>query len=451
MTSVLSLFSGCGGLDLGFEREGFDIKLAIDNNEFAVDTYNRNLVSVCKKVNVETEEFKNIIQDIGNIDVLIGGFPCQGFSKSGPKKKGDPRNKLFMAMVFAAERCSPKVIVAENVDGLKQNFGGKTLDLIYEEFGKIDYRMSHKIFDFACYGVPQHRRRIIFVGVRKDCDSVALPEPTHAATARNGEFSIGTDLPLFNSEKEEPQTIRDSIHDLGEQENIDLEHIYSKKYPNKYSLIMQAIGPCQKLCDVRNAESSVHSWEIPECYGKVTAEEIEILDAISNNRRHKKYGDVPNGNPLTVNNLAELTGMAPPIVESIIQNLLDKKYIKNKLWGIDLCNATFNSGIFKRPAWDSPSPTVLTNFHNPRFFLHPKYNRPFTIREVARLQTFPDDFRFCSTPLSNLEVVEAYRQIGNAVPPLFAQQLAKVIKYYLKRRGVVKSFSTDRSDSQSAA
>lgn len=94
----------------------------------------------------------------------------------------------------------------------------------------------------------------------------------------------------------------------------------------------------------------------------------------------------------------------------------------------------FCSGLFKRPTWDEPSPTVLTNFYNPRYFLHPQENRPFSLRECARLQTFPDSFAITG-PGSGTGLIDGYRLIGNAVPPLMSQHLASSVLEYLLPRG----------------
>jgi len=434
---------------VGFEESGFDIKLAVDSNIDAVRTYNRNLRQVAERIDVESAEFREKVKSLGAVDVLLGGFPCQGFSKSGPKNCSDPRNGLFMSMVRAAEITEPRVIIAENVDGLKQNFGGSALARIKEAFDVIGYDMKSEIVDFASYGLPQHRRRIIFIGTKSGQRGMEMPLATHSYSERNGEFSLSTSLPLFETEKRQGISICDAIEDLGEEEDIDAEHIFYKKYPKGYRHIFKSIGPGQKLCDVRNAETSIHSWHIPEYYGETSTEERQLLDAMSTHRRLKKYGDVPNGNPLRITDLAKITGIDKHSVESLVHSLLSKRYIKEKLWGYDLANATFNSGIFKRPQWNAPSPTVLTNFYNPRFFIHPIFDRPFTVREAARLQTFPDSFIFLENTCSEKELIEAFRQIGNAVPPLFSRALARVTRDYLCRNGL-PGYSSGETNQQVA-
>jgi DNA (cytosine-5)-methyltransferase 1 len=433
MFRALSLFSGCGGLDKGFEDLGFDVVAAIDNNQYAVETYNRNMSGPAICLDVQSDLFQGFLKDVGQIDLLIGGFPCQGFSKSGPKRINDPRNDLFHAMVTAASLTRPSVIIAENVDGMKQNYGGSAIATVKSEFAKLGYKGSVRIVDFASYGLAQHRRRAIFVFTQHGDPSNIYPESSHHSEARNGEFKINATLPLFEVSHLAPcRKMSDVLMDFAAIEDPSAEHVFFKDYPLSYEHIIKRIGQGQKLCDVRKASTSVHSWEIPEFFGEVSTKEKDVLEALSVHRRHKKYGDVPNGNPMTPRDLLPLTGMCLEDIEIVFQSLVKKKYLKRKFWGWDLANATFNSGIFKRPLWDSPSPTVLTNFYSPRYFLHPFYDRPFTVREAARLQSFPDSFSFMGLRTDGAAIKEAFRQIGNAVPPLFSMSLAKQVLLHLR-------------------
>lgn len=182
--------------------------------------------------------------------------------------------------------------------------------------------------------------------------------------------------------------------------------------------IMAHIKEGQKLCNVRFSETSVYTWDIPEVFGETTDREKEILSTIGKNRRKKQYGDIPNGNPLSLDVISELSGLQ--IAERELDNLVGKGFLKRIDERYDLKGAMFCSGLYKRPKWNEPSPTVLTVFHNPRYFFHPIEERPFTVRECARLQSFPDDFRFLDTGISS---EDAYRLIGNAVPPKLSKAL----------------------------
>lgn len=438
MFRAVSLFSGCGGLDLGFQQAGFDLDYACDNDPAAVACYTRNIDARVHLRDVTSPIFRSDIDAIRQCDVLLGGFPCQGFSKAGPKNAGDPRNNLYLEMQRAIKILRPMVFVAENVDGLRQNFGGSYLRTILGDFAAIGYSVDHRILDAASFGVPQHRRRIFFVGIRNDQkDEFAWPNPTHRSISRNGEFSIDSgsrqtlwdDPDEFVAPSEMPLTIADAIGDLIKLDSSVPDHQVSESWPDSYRHIFRAVKQGQKLCNVRHASTSVYTWQIPEVFGAVTDSERRILETISKNRRHKKYGSIPNGNPLSAEVIAQLVGLSS--VESDLNSLLSRRYLKVKDGKFDLLGAMFCSGLFKRPNWNEPSPTVLTVFDNPRYFVHPLEDRPFSVRECARLQGFPDWFEF-GVNQNPSSIRDAYRLIGNAVPPPLARQFANSVVRYLQ-------------------
>ena len=426
--TVVSLFSGCGGLDLGFLSTGFEIAYACDIDAAAVDCYRRNIDATAVQRDVTTLDFKDELRKIKHVDVVLGGFPCQGFSKSGPKKLYDVRNRLYVEMKDAVDILKPAVFVAENVDGLSQNFGGRYLRAIRSDFANVGYDVQYRILNAAHFGVAQHRRRIIFIGLRIGGNSkVVWPEPTHHTPSRNGEAEIYQKYPLFDVARQRSQalTIRDAIGDLSRvAAGTVADHRVVRRWPEKYAHIMKSIGPGQKLCNVRFARTSVYTWNVPAAFGKVTERQIRILEAIGKNRRHRRYGKIPNGNPLPIDEIQRLSGLKG--IQKDIDALLTMGYLKERSNMYDLKGAMFCSGLFKRPDWDAPSPTVLTNFHNPRYFLHPSEDRPFTLRECARLQGFPDRFIF-STDDSDRQLIDGYRLVGNAVPPPLATALGQTV------------------------
>jgi DNA (cytosine-5)-methyltransferase 1 len=422
--SVFSLFSGCGGLDLGFKQVGFQSAYACDNDPAAVDCFRRNVDSNVFLRSVESEEFRDDLEGFPKVDVVLGGFPCQGFSKAGPKVESDKRNQLYREMKHAVARLQPAIFVAENVDGMSQNFGGIFLTRIAKEFEELGYDVIFKILQAAEYGVPQYRRRIFFVGTHKSLKrTFEWPTPTHQVNARNGEFKIA-DQPLFDGPAQKssdaPVSIADAIGDIRGLERQLQDHAITSAWPEKYNAVFRAIGEGQKLCNVRHAPSSVYTWMIPDVFGSVSPREIMILETIAKNRRHKMYGSIPNGNPLSQKRIEELSGLQA--VGKQIESLLEKGYLKQVADKYDLKGAMFCSGLFKRPKWNEPAPTVLTNFHNPRYFLHPLENRPFSLRECARLQTFPDSFEIGG---KSVDLVSGYRLIGNAVPPRLSALIAE--------------------------
>lgn len=422
---AVSLFSGCGGLDWGFHQNGFEILTAIDNDPAAIKCYNYNFGGGGICVNVEDPIFKDIINEIGNVDIVLGGFPCQGFSKSGPKRKEDPRNNLYLSMLFAIKVLRPKVFVAENVDGLAQNYKGEVLTQILNDFSSIGYHVEYKIIDTADFGIPQHRRRIIFIGTSSEI-KFSWPAPTHLAKVRNGEFLskdlLKAEIGLFGSLLPKPITIRQAIgdlvnHVLGIDDHVTVNSIRQADFE-----IIKRIKEGQKLCNVRFSSSSVYTWEIPEVFGNVSQKEVIILEIIAKNRRKKVYGNIPNGNPLPLEEIERLANLKISIDE--IHLLKAKGYIKEVNGKYDIKGAMFCSGLYKRPLWDEPAPTIITLFHNPRYLVHPSENRPLTVRECARLQSFPDSFMFLA---SGITIEESYRLIGNAVAPKLSFEIAKKI------------------------
>jgi len=430
---VVSVFCGCGGLDYGFKQVGFDLTYACDTDPAAVDCYSRNVDANVLVRDVQTAAFHDDVAELGRCDIVLGGFPCQGFSKAGPKREDDARNDLYAEMKRVVAKLQPRLFIAENVDGLTQNYRGAYLKKIIADFAQIGYAVDHRLLDAASYGVPQHRRRIIFAGTRRDSPTFRWPDPTHNFKPRNGEFRIESGPSLFDirddrlaTRLQSPVPIGDAIDDLLELDNGVPDHEVSPSWPKKYDRVFRRIEEGQKLCNVRHSATSVYTWEVPEVFGPVSEREVTVLETISRHRRHKRYGDIPNGNPLPADEIERLSRIQ--IILPEISSLLEKGYLKEVTGKYDLKGAMFCSGLFKRPRWDEPSPTVLTNFHNPRYFLHPKRNRPFSLRECARLQTFPDDFRFTSAKVS---LVDGYRLVGNAVPPRLSAVFAEAALQFL--------------------
>ncbi|MFB9841132.1 DNA cytosine methyltransferase [Mucilaginibacter ginsenosidivorans] len=431
MVSVVSLFSGCGGLDLGFHDDFFKLKAAYDNDAAAVKCLQFNLKVPSKVLDVTSEDFNIELGRLKTADIVLGGFPCQGFSKAGPKNNDDPRNQLYLAMLKAVDQLNPAIFIGENVDGLAQNFNGSFVDKIIADFGAIGYNVEYRILNAVNYGVPQFRRRIIFIGTRKSyTQKFSWPNPSHYGITRNGEFKTEWDVTehsdLFNQTTLKPaKTIKAAIEDLLEKDESFPDHKVTEKLKKNDLLIVQSIKQGQKLCNVRFSDTSVYTWQIPSVFGETTERERKILETIGKNRRKKIYGDIPNGNPLSIEVISDLTTL--DISKKELDVLVTKKYLRTWDSKYDLTGAMFCSGLYKRPSWNEPSPTVLTVFHSPRYLAHPLKVRPFTIRECARLQSFPDDFKFLE---SGISVEDSYRLIGNAVPPLLAKSLSNSVKEY---------------------
>lgn len=159
-----SLFCGAGGLDIGFERAGFKTVWANDFNKDACDTFSRwsDATVVCGDIGKVSED------DIPDTDIILGGFPCQGFSLSGPRKLDDSRNSLYKHYVRIVKAKRPLAFIGENVKGLLTMGGGEIIDAIVEAFSDCGYDVHYKLLNAKNYGVPEDRERVIIVGFRKD-------------------------------------------------------------------------------------------------------------------------------------------------------------------------------------------------------------------------------------------------------------------------------------------
>jgi DNA (cytosine-5)-methyltransferase 1 len=183
--TVASLFAGAGGLDLGFKKSGgFELLWANDNDPDAVRTYNRNLGNHAVLGDIK----ELMVSAIPDSDVILGGFPCQGFSVANTGRRADDsRNELYLEMLRIIAKKQPKAFVAENVKGLTYMSKGEVLRRIVADFGEAGYRVKWKLLNAADFGVPQRRERVFIVGIRKDIEAnFEFPKPTHYCLGEGG-------------------------------------------------------------------------------------------------------------------------------------------------------------------------------------------------------------------------------------------------------------------------
>ncbi len=188
-TTVLDLFCGAGGLSKGFEMAGFEIIGGIDFDKYSIDTFKTNhpnSVAVCG--DIKKIDAKDFLKSTGrsNVDLIIGGPPCQGFSMAGRRDPKDPRNSLFIEFLRFVKDLRPKWVVIENVPGIltsRLSEGKLVRDIIENEFKKLGYKIEHRKLNSADYGVPETRKRVIFIGTRTD-KPISYPRPTHSKKYR---------------------------------------------------------------------------------------------------------------------------------------------------------------------------------------------------------------------------------------------------------------------------
>lgn len=372
-----SLFSGCGGFDLGFTSCGFRSKGAFDFDSEAVENFRLNVGIAVNRVDLTNGiPAEHLFYDI---DALIAGPPCQGFSTAGKRLVNDERNHLLTLTGTLARRVFPKVLVVENVSGALSGEHAKYLKSLNNSMRDAGYRTHTICCQAADMGMAQLRRRIFFFAWR---------------TGINIEFTLPK-LPVGD--------LRSVLRGASKLPNHDPLKLI--KDSREWS-IAGRIKPGQKLCNVRGGPNAVPTWDIPEVFGSVTKHERTVLELLRRLRRQDRRRDHGDADPVSFARLEAALGSK---FLKLVEGLILKGYLKRVEDGVDLVG-TFN-GKFRRLEWDKPSCTVDTRFGSPRYFLHPSQQRGFTVREAARIQGFPDSYVFQGTTQAQ------YRVIGNAVPP----------------------------------
>ncbi len=342
---AISLFAGAGGCSLGFKNAGIEILAAFENADAAISTYNMNFgANICQNVDLESCDFLQLKNQLGlqcgELDLIIGGPPCQGFTTAGNRFWNDPRNKLVQNYAQALEVFYPRWFMMENVEGILTTASGTYVVECIKKMISLGYTVSLKKIYMQEYAVPQRRKRVIIVGNREG-KNFEFPDPIEKAS---GAIYKGSSF-----------TLRDAIGDLETRDIPKIDHI-------------------------RKVESGIQLERISALkIGQSMKDLPEHLQHDSFKRRASRR--VCDGTP------SEKRGGAP-------------------------------SGL-KRLSYNEPCLTITSAA--PSEFVHPTQNRTLTIRECARVQTFPDSFLFCGTDAQKM------LQIGNAIPPVFAEQMAKQI------------------------
>lgn len=388
-----SLFSGCGGFDIGFGTQGFRSTGAYDCDPDAIHNFAANIHGPTMQVDL-TRGIPNERSLIG-IDALIAGPPCQGFSTAGKRLVDDERNHLLTLTGLLARRIAPKVLVVENVAGAIAGAHSQYLQALQEIMRLSGYRTNVLCCQAADLGMAQLRRRILFFAWR---------------TGREIQFSF---------HKTPSGSLRMALAGASKQCNHNPIPLPAHSKERK---IAERIKPGQKLSNVRGGENAVPTWDIPEVFGRITKQERTVLELLRRLRRQKRQRDFGDADPVSHARLESALG-GP--FKRLVSTLVEKGYLRKVDGGIDLVG-TFN-GKFRRLAWDKPSCTVDTRFGSPRYFLHPSRPRGFTVREAARIQGFPDNYVF-----QGLEGAQ-FRLIGNAVPPPLGAIAAILVRRLLGR------------------
>ena len=390
--SVVGLFSGCGGLDLGFKQAGFDILWANDFDQDSVKTYRENIGDHIVLGDITKIPNKDIPSDF---DVLLGGFPCQGFSVANIKRSmKDERNFLYLEMLRVIKNKKPKFFVAENVKGLLSMEKGAVIDMIVKDFEKIGYKVDYRLLTASDYGVPQHRQRVFIIGNRIGKQN-PFPKITH-----------GLKNDLFNPKLEPYVSTKEAIGHLARVRTRDnpfihknvkiFNHVARMNVSDKFWGRKYEVNQFD-ICDYLKKWREGSGWstkKIDEHFGYAHTAGHWF-------RKDNNSGSIPN--PDDWRELKKLLKF-------------DDKYDK-QVTELEEKTIVFEQSL-RISNWEEPSDTITAT--GPE--IHPNKKRRLSVRECAILQTFPDDFIFHGA------IGSMYKQIGNAVAVDLAYQIAKLIK-----------------------
>lgn len=373
--TVLDIFCGAGGMSLGFQNAGCQILGGIDLNPHAINTHHQNFVS--SKLKLPAQDIRDV-RDLHNlqlspneVDILVGGPPCQVFSRVGIGKmrklgqdiESDHRNFLYKEFIRFVSFYKPLCFVMENVDNLARK--EETIAKIHRDFsrnrykGYPGYNVSYQVLDASDFGVPQKRKRLFIIGIRSDLDI----DPIFPTKKVKNTVSVGEaiyDLPAL-----EPMIIPLKLKSSGRKQS-DLEHPYQSPPQSPYQKKMrkkkaEGEGVWNHLCRSHNDK------------------DIMIFDLL---KQGEKYRDLP------------------------------KEMMRYR---VDIFDDKYRRLVGDEPAW-----TLTAHMRKDGLaYIHPLQSRSISVREAARIQSFPDDFVFYA-PMTRM-----FELVGNSVPPLLAEAVAK--------------------------
>lgn len=402
--TVIDLFAGAGGLSLGLYQAGWHGLFAIEKNPFAFETLKYNLIDnkkhfswpewLPKTAHDINEVLKNYSVQLaalqGKVDLVAGGPPCQGFSMAGKRVKDDIRNQLVFSYIKFIKLVQPKMILFENVKGFTYAFNKRKKDgvepysqIVIRALDGLGYAVKPHVIDFSEYGVPQRRKRFILVGIQKDLGNPDLFE--QLLLDNRDKFLKDKGLKSHTTLKE---AISDLLRSNGEAPTPDRKGFNSGKYGDgeltNYEKLMR--GDYPETHNVPNSHSFArHTADKLHCYQRLLAEYPQ--------RGKRIDGSAREG------------------------------------WGIRQRGITVLDP-------NAVSPTITGQ---PDDYLHYSEPRIMTVRECARIQSFPDWYEIkkkytTGGKMRRIEVPR-YSQVGNAIPPLFAEQAGNVLKQMLQHEG----------------
>lgn len=405
LTSI-DLFAGCGGLSLGLHKAGWSGLFAIERDPMAFDTLRSNLVGPDAPYSAyehwpewleqAPHDVDALLSDAANIehlealrgevDLVAGGPPCQGFSVGGARNGTDERNHLVHRLLEVVDAVQPKIALIENVEGITRPFRSRprdgatssVADDVVLAFDELGYRAAFGVANASKFGVPQTRRRAVIIGVRKDLN---IPPS-------------------------------DFFRHL---EQVQAEHLLTHNLP-----LDRPVTASEAIGDLLNPDERVPSPDSPKfessTYRTATSAFAKSL------RRGTESGTVPDSHRYTKHG-DQILSLYERAHETQPKGRLSKDFLLSM-------GTKKDKKVLIDP--DAPVSTITTH---PDEFIHYAEPRNVTVREMARLQSFPDDFRFkgrytINGPRRKFDVARC-SQVGNAVPPLFAEAIGRALKAML--------------------
>ena len=445
---AIDLFAGPGGLSLGLTAAGFEVIAAIELDPDAGRTYRKNIGNHTEIQDITKFKPKilhkrlidsGILEEGEKLSLIAGGPPCPGFSLIGrskisdliKNKKGtyknnkewrhrfidDPRNNLFLEFVKYVKQFKPDYFIMENVSGMTsyQIENDPIVDVIKKEFR--GYNVEERVLSAADFGVPQDRRRIIFIGSKKGLKKCEFPVPI---------------------QKNETLTALDAIQDLikvrpTKNGIAEVKHKSSKSKGSEYRKLMR-----NWICNRPNGNQAngKKSQKTSHWTRKVNDRDRVIFPLINSGSPSISRGSIsfPSSQPKQI--YADIypsqwsSVLVPNFKKAKLKtSTVDKRhYIQNNKgtkW-VMYPSKNFKDKM-RRIRWDRPAPTVVAHLAKDGYmFIHPFHDRTITVREAARFQSFPDAFEFLGSMTSQ------FRQVGNAVPPLLAKSLGESVLKSIK-------------------
>ena len=392
--TYIDLFAGCGGLSLGLSQSGWRGLFAIEKNKDAFQTLKHNLIDKENHfdwpdwlpqqhhdINVILERFENKFKKLnGKVNLVVGGPPCQGFSAAGRRDPQDIRNQLVNAYIKFISLVQPNMVFLENVPGFTSGFiennkrGIAYSSMVKEKLEELEYNVLTKVIDFQEYGVPQRRKRFILVGIKKR-SKVSMNTFFH---------TLEKSSPVFLKRKKlnKQQTLDDAISDLLRSDKA-----------------------------ITSPDTATFS---SSTYSATSSHYQKLMRKVTKNHKVPDSHRFPNHREDTIEKFRYLIENAPK--NKNISEIVESKFGSKK-----------KSIIVLDSNYVSPTLTTL-----PDDYIHYSEPRILTVREYARIQSFPDWFEFkgpytTGGPRRKVETPR-YTQVGNAIPPLFAEQAGLVLK-----------------------